>query len=65
MDKERPALDGEAGVIGLRRNHAGLDRKARAPESVGLSIRGGVDGVRRGRGGRRRLKESEGPRLKG
>ena len=49
MDKERAALDGEAGVVGLRRDDARLDRKTRAPESVGLSIRGGVDGVRSGR----------------
>ena len=36
MDKERAALDGEAGVVGLHRDDARLDRKARAPESVGL-----------------------------
>ena len=34
MDKERAALDGEAGVVGLRRDDAALDRKTRAPESV-------------------------------
>ena len=56
MDKERAALDGEAGVVGLRRDDAGLDRKARAPEGVGLSVRGGVDGVRSGRDGRPRLR---------
>jgi len=65
MDEERPALDGKAGVIGLRGDHAGLDRKTRAPERVRLSIRGCVDGVRRGGGGRPRFRESEGPRLKG
>jgi hypothetical protein len=47
MDKERAALDGEAGVVGLRRDDARLDRKTRAPEGVGFSIRGGVDDARR------------------
>jgi hypothetical protein len=45
VDKERAALDGQAGVVGLRRDHAGLDRKTRAPEGVGLGVRGGVNGV--------------------
>ena len=36
MDKERAALDGEAGVVGLSRDDAGLDRKTRAPKGVGL-----------------------------
>jgi hypothetical protein len=56
MDKERAALDGEAGVVRLRRDDAGLDRETRAPEGVGLGIRGGVDGVRSGRDGRLRLR---------
>ena len=56
MDKERAALDGEAGVVGLRRDNSGLDRKTRAPESVGLSVRGGVDDVLSGRDGRPRLR---------
>jgi hypothetical protein len=55
MQEERAALDGEAGVVGLGRDDAGLDRKTRAPEGVGLSIRGGVDGVRSVRDGGRRL----------
>ena len=56
MDEERAALDGEAGVVGFRRDDPGLDRKTRAPEGVGLSVRGGVDGVRCGRGVRPRLR---------
>ena len=35
IDKERAALDGEAGVVGLGRDDARLDREARAPENVG------------------------------
>ena len=34
MDKERAALDGEAGVVGLRRDDAGLDSETRAPKGV-------------------------------
>jgi hypothetical protein len=64
IDKERAALDTEAGVVGLRSNDARLDRKARVPENVGLSICGGVAGVRSGPNGRRRLMQSRGPRLK-
>ena len=56
MDKERAALDGEAGVVGLRRDDAGLDRETRAPEGVGLRIRVGVNRVRSGRDRRLRLR---------
>jgi hypothetical protein len=55
INKERAALDGEAGVVGLCRDDTGLDRKTSAPEGVGFSIRGGVDGVRCRRDGRPRL----------
>jgi hypothetical protein len=56
MDKERSTLDGEARVVGLHRDDARLDRKAFAPKGVGLGVRGGVDGVRRGPDGRPRLR---------
>ena len=56
MDKERAALDGEAGAVGLRRDDARLDRKTRAPKGVGLGVRSGVDGARRRRDGRPRLR---------
>ena len=49
MDKERAALDGQAGTVGLRRDDARLDRKARAPKGVELRVRGGFDCVRSGR----------------
>jgi hypothetical protein len=56
VDKERAALDGEASVVGLRRDNAGLDRKTRAPEGVRLTVRGSVDGVRSRRGSGARLR---------
>jgi hypothetical protein len=56
IDKERAALDGEAGVVGLRRDDARLDCKAFAPKGVGLGVCGGVDGVRSGPDGRPRLR---------
>lgn len=34
MDKQGAALHGEAGIVGLSRDHAGLDRKTRSPEGV-------------------------------
>jgi hypothetical protein len=61
MDKERAALDGEAGVICLGRDNARFDRKARTPDGVGLSVR---EGMKSRRNGRPRLSQSRGPRLK-
>jgi hypothetical protein len=45
VDKERAALDGEAGVVGLCRGDARLDCKAFAPKGVGLCIGDGIDGM--------------------
>ena len=56
MDKKRSTLDREAGVVGLHRDDARLDRKTRAPESVGLCVGDGVDGMRSGLGCRPRLR---------
>jgi len=64
VDKERAALDGEAGVVGLYRDHAGLNRKTSAPESIRFSVCSGVGRVRSGRTDRPRLRQSGGPRLK-
>ncbi len=55
MDKERAAPDDEAGIVRLGRDDAGLDLETCAPEGIGLGIRGGVDSVQSGRGGRTRL----------
>src|SRR5271165_4559793 len=41
---------------GLRGEDAGLDRETRAPEGVGLSIRGGVGRMRSGCGGQHKLR---------
>jgi hypothetical protein len=56
LDKERATLNGQAGVVGLHRDDAGLNRKTRAPESVGLCIGDSVDGMRSGLGCQPRLR---------